>query len=65
MSLMRTVAYIGKALDWINDQVYESLAVGLTKLFSWSLRSANDGNYAVFVLWSLVGAAAVIWFLLA
>jgi len=29
------------------------------------VRSANDGNYAVFVLWSLVGAAAVIWFLLA
>jgi len=39
--------------------------VGLTKLFSWSLRSANNGNYAAFVLWSLVGAAAVIWYLLA
>jgi NADH:ubiquinone oxidoreductase subunit 5 (subunit L)/multisubunit Na+/H+ antiporter MnhA subunit len=65
MSFIQTFAYIGKALDWINDQIFESLAVGLTNLFSWSFRSANTGNYALFVVWTLVGAAAVIWYLLA
>ena len=65
MGIVQVVAYIGKAVDWLIDQVYESLAIGMTWLFSWSFRSANTGNYAMFVIWSLVGAAALIWFLLA
>jgi hypothetical protein len=65
MGLAQVVAYIGNALDWINDQIYESLAVGFTALFSWSFRKINTGSYALYVLWSLAGAAALIWFLLA
>jgi formate hydrogenlyase subunit 3/multisubunit Na+/H+ antiporter MnhD subunit len=64
MGLAQAVAYIGNALDWINDQIYESLAVGLTALFSWSFRKVNTGSYALYVLWSLAGVAALIWFLL-
>ena len=65
MGLTQAVAYVGNAVDWINDQLYESLAVGLAALFSWSFRKANTGSYALYVLWSLAGAAALIWYLLA
>jgi formate hydrogenlyase subunit 3/multisubunit Na+/H+ antiporter MnhD subunit len=65
MNAIQIFAWIGKAVDWIIDQVYEGLAVGCTWLFSWSFRKANTGSYAVYVLWSLAGAAALIWFLLA
>jgi formate hydrogenlyase subunit 3/multisubunit Na+/H+ antiporter MnhD subunit len=65
MGMVQAVAYIGNAVDWINDQVFESLAVGITALFSWSFRKINTGSYALYVLWSLAGVAALIWFLLA
>ena len=65
MGLAQAVAYIGNALDWINDQIYESLAVGLTALFSWMFRKVNSGSFSLYVLWSLAGVAALIWYLLA
>jgi NADH-quinone oxidoreductase subunit L len=64
MGLAQAFAYIGNAVDWINDQIFESLAVGLTALFSWSFRKMNTGSYALYVLWCLAGAAAVIWWFL-
>ena len=64
MGFVQAFAYIGNAMDWINDQIFESLAVGLTALLSWSFRKVNTGSYALYVLWSLAGVAALIWFLL-
>ncbi len=64
MDVIQVFAWIGRAADWIIDQVYESLAVGISWLLSWSFRSANTGSYALYVLWSLAGAAALIWYLL-
>jgi NADH-quinone oxidoreductase subunit L len=64
MGAVTTLAYMGKAVDWLIDQMYESLAMGLASLFSWSVRTANTGNYALYVVCSLAGAVALIWYLL-
>ena len=55
----------GDSLNRANDWLYDTLAVAGTRVASLTVRSANTGNYAFYVIWSLAGAAALIWFLLA
>jgi len=65
--MMAAADWVGRAGDRVNkanDWLYDSLAVAGTQMASWSVRTVNTGNVAMYVVWSLAGAAALIWFLL-
>ncbi len=48
-----------KAVDW----VYDGFTVWLTRTLSFAVRASHTGSYALYVLWALVGAAAVVIYL--
>jgi NADH-quinone oxidoreductase subunit L len=54
--LARVLWWCDRGVDW----VYDGLAVGVTLTLSRGVRLAHTGNYAMYVIWSLLGAAAII-----
>ena len=50
---------LDRAIDWL----YDSLAVGLATTLGKGIRLAHTGQYAMYVIWSLAGAAAIVAFL--
>jgi formate hydrogenlyase subunit 3/multisubunit Na+/H+ antiporter MnhD subunit len=64
MALANVVGQVGNGVNLVLDFMYDSLIVGLTMLLSWFVRKANTGSYAMYVVWSLAGAAVLIWYLL-
>jgi len=52
--------WVDRAFDWLVDD----LPVGLTRVFTAGIRAAHTGNYSLYAIWSLIGAAAVIVFLM-
>ncbi len=52
--------WVDRAFDWLVD----GLTVGLTRVFTAGIRAAHTGNYSLYAVWSLIGAAAVIVFLM-
>ncbi len=57
-------AGVGRAVDRVVDWVYSGLAVWITMLFSGGIRRAHGGNYAVYLVWSLIGAAVVLVYIM-
>ena len=51
---------IDRGIDW----VYDTFIVGVTRVFASVIRSAHTGSYAMYVLWCLAGAAAMVYFLI-
>jgi NADH-quinone oxidoreductase subunit L len=51
---------IDRSIDW----VYESLVTNLTSLFSRVIHKIQAGYYIIYVIWSLIGAVAVMSFVL-
>lgn len=52
------------AVDRINDWIYNSLIPGISGAVTFTIRIAHTGSYKVYVIWSLVGVAAIaIYFL--
>jgi hypothetical protein len=49
-----------RAIDWI----YDTLVVKVTYAFTRQIRKAHTGNYATYLVWSLVGFLLVAVFLL-
>ena len=58
--ISRIAWYIDRGIDW----VYETLTVNVIYMFSFTLKSLHTGNYVMYVGWSLVGMAFVIFSLL-
>ena len=48
--------WVDRGIDWI----YNTLAVQTAALFSAALRFVHNGNFANYLVWSLVGAALVV-----
>lgn len=49
--------WIDRAIDWL----YNGLAVGAAGLLSNEIKRAHNGNYSVYVLWSLLAVAVVLF----
>jgi NADH-quinone oxidoreductase subunit L len=64
MAVANVVGHVGNAVNLVIDFLCGSFTVAMTQLLSWFVRAANGGNYAMYVLWSLAGAAVLIWYLL-
>lgn len=47
---------VDRSIDWL----YDSFTVGLAYLASFTVKAARGSSYSTFIVWSLVGAAAVI-----
>jgi formate hydrogenlyase subunit 3/multisubunit Na+/H+ antiporter MnhD subunit len=64
LTLARLVSRIGWALDRGIDWLYDGLTVGLSRALAAGIGLVHTGNYSLYVIWALVGAAAVVCFLL-
>lgn len=64
MSVVRGISnagyYIDRGIDWL----YDGLSVGVTKFLSNGIMSAHTGSYALYVVWSLVGIAIVVFIMM-
>ncbi|MFA6132676.1 MAG: proton-conducting transporter membrane subunit [Phycisphaerae bacterium] len=63
LKLLAVVSNILWRLDRANDWIYDRFTVGLTMTLSRGVRLAHGGNYAMYVLWAILAAAAVLVFL--
>jgi formate hydrogenlyase subunit 3/multisubunit Na+/H+ antiporter MnhD subunit len=54
--LSRVLWLADRAFDWL----YNGLSVGLAYAASDGLKKGNTGNYSLYIVWSLVGGAAVL-----
>jgi hypothetical protein len=54
---------IAWGLDRFIDWIYDGLAPGVSGLLSAIIRAVHTGSYSMYVVWSLVGTLAVLWFL--
>ena len=63
LKLVAVVSGIGFAIDRIIDWIQDGLATGLARALSALVRAANTGSYAAHILWAVIGAAAVVYFL--
>ena len=52
--------HIDRGIDWI----YESLVANVTFIFSRAIHKIQAGYYIIYVIWSLAGAALVMFFVL-
>jgi hypothetical protein len=52
---------VDRAIDW----VYQILAVKAAEGISWVARRAHNGNVNRYVLWSLAGAAVIVFCVIA
>ena len=57
------VSRLGWWADRFIDWLYDGLAVGVTYLLAGIVRLLHTGSYALYVLWALAGAMAVMYFL--
>ena len=48
-----------RTINWISD----SLAVGLTAMFSYIVRALHNGSLSIYIWWALAGLVLVIVFL--
>lgn len=64
MRLTEVLAVILKLFDRIIDWFYEVFVVRATEAFSWLLRRAHNGDFSLYIVWSLAGAAVVLLVLL-
>jgi len=64
MSIMdifsRAMWYIDRFIDW----VYDRFIVTLSDAVSSIIRKAHNGDYSMYIIWSLVGAAGIIIFVI-
>jgi len=58
--IVKVFWYIDRGIDW----VYTALVVNLTSAFSRMIHKAQAGYYIIYVIWSLIGAFAVMSFAL-
>jgi NADH-quinone oxidoreductase subunit L len=63
LKLVAVISAIGFALDRIIDWIQDGLASGLARALSALVRAANTGSYAAHILWAIIGAAAIVYFL--
>lgn len=63
LKLADYVARLMWLIDRVIDWVYDGAAVLVSLAFSGEIRKAHNGNYSLYVAWSLAGAIAVILFL--
>jgi hypothetical protein len=64
LKLVDLFARILYAFDRMIDWVYENLSLSIAFGVSRQLRSWHNGNYTVYIAWSLTGAFLVIMFLM-
>jgi hypothetical protein len=50
-------------LDRFIDWIYDGFVPGVAGMLSWIIRAAHTGNYSLYVVWSIVGAIIVLWFM--
>jgi formate hydrogenlyase subunit 3/multisubunit Na+/H+ antiporter MnhD subunit len=62
--LVRPISRVGWWLDRGIDAVFGKLVVGLTGTTSGLIRLVHTGSYALYIIWSLVAAAAVVFCLI-
>ncbi len=63
VGLVNVLSKIAWGLDRFIDWIYDGLAPGVSGLLSQGIRAANNGNYSRYIVWSLVGALVILWFL--
>ena len=51
--------YLDRAIDW----VYSQLVVRVTYAFTSGIRRLHNGSYATYIVWSLLGAVAIVVYL--
>jgi len=56
----RVTWWLDRAIDWI----YDKFSVKLTFVFTNRLKKLHNGNYSMYLAWSMLGMIFVIWFLL-
>ena len=64
MAIVRGLSLFLWGIDRFIDWIYDSFIVTLTTGLGWTVRLAHTGNYSLYIVWSLVGAAAIIAFLM-
>ncbi len=52
----KTAFFVDRSIDWI----YEGFTVTTAYVSSWAVKSLRGSSYAIFIAWSLVGAATVV-----
>jgi NADH-quinone oxidoreductase subunit L len=50
-------------LDRLVDWIYDRAAPGVSGWLSRGIRAAHNGDYSMYIVWSLAGAIMVLWFL--
>ena len=62
MKLIGAISAVAWALDRGLDWIYDWLIVGVARGLGWCIRAAHTGDASLYVLWALIGSAAVIAF---
>jgi NADH:ubiquinone oxidoreductase subunit 5 (subunit L)/multisubunit Na+/H+ antiporter MnhA subunit len=64
---LKVASMVSKAAWWTDrktDWVFDGLAAGVVKTASSAVRRSHTGNYTLYIVWAMVGTAAVIVFML-
>jgi NADH-quinone oxidoreductase subunit L len=64
LKILAALSRILWGLDRVIDWLYDGLAVNVAYGLGTAIRAVHTGNYSMYVFWSLVGAAAVLAFLI-
>ncbi|MFA6431354.1 MAG: proton-conducting transporter membrane subunit [Candidatus Margulisiibacteriota bacterium] len=64
MKLAHWFSYVLWGIDRLVDWIFEVFIVRIAYFLSWIIRLVHSGNFSAYIAWSLVGAAAVVVFLL-
>lgn len=64
LKLTGYIARVGWYADRLVDWLYNGAAAGAAAACSLAIKKVHNGNYATYVLWSLIAAAAVIVFMI-
>jgi len=62
--LINGVSYVLLGIDRLIDFVFDGLCSGLSNAFSYLIRWAHNGLYAVYIAWAVAGALFVIYYIL-
>jgi NADH-quinone oxidoreductase subunit L len=65
LTIVGGIAFVAWKIDRAIDWLYDGLTVFVTYTLGKGVRMAHTGNYALYILWAVVGAAAVLIYLAA
>ncbi|MFA6216445.1 MAG: NADH-quinone oxidoreductase subunit L [Candidatus Omnitrophota bacterium] len=64
LRVVHAICRVGWWIDRAIDSVYDRFCVSISQRCSNVLRSLHNGNYALYIIWALIGSVAVVFYAL-